>query len=90
MVTRQQLTSAHWSAEFHYTGRQECRLDVGPRGGVKVTVTRCRTNGALRTWKTRPNDFRLPIKHGMRDYGEIVPSNATHFHLASECPAGVN
>jgi hypothetical protein len=31
-----------------------------------------RRNGKTRTWKTRPNDFYLPVKHGLWDYGSIV------------------
>lgn len=31
------------------------------------TALRCRVNGKIKTWKTRPNDFQLPVKHGLRD-----------------------
>lgn len=30
------------------------------------TPQRCRVNGKAKTWKTRPNDFTLPVKHGLR------------------------
>ena len=63
-----------------------CTRSIGPRGGITEHTTSCRVTGQLKTWKTRPDDFRLPIKHGMRNYGEIVPSNIAEFHLASECP----
>ena len=36
---------------------------------------RCRANGALKTWKTRPGDFRLPVKYGLRECSAIVPRN---------------
>ena len=26
---------------------------------------RCRVMGACKTWKSRPNDFSLPVKHGL-------------------------
>ena len=29
------------------------------------TPTRCRVNGMCKTWKTRPDEFKLPVKHGM-------------------------
>jgi hypothetical protein len=29
---------------------------------------RCRANGACKTWVTRPLDFRLPVKSGIRGY----------------------
>lgn len=34
-----------------------------------------RRNGATKLWKTRPNEFRIPIKIGFRDYGEITERN---------------
>lgn len=32
-------------------------------------------NGRVKTWKTRPGKFRLPIKHGMRTYDALDESN---------------
>ena len=29
------------------------------------TPTRCRVTGKCKTWKTRPDMFELPVKHGM-------------------------
>ena len=40
---------------------------------------RARRNGATKVWKTRPNDFRIPIKYGFKGYGAI-----THQNLDSE------
>ena len=42
---------------------------------------RGRVNGKCKTWKTRPDDFRLPMKHGLYDYfyisgGEGFPHTA--------------
>ena len=31
----------------------------------------CRINGKCKTWKTRPNDLRLPIKYGIRECAYI-------------------
>lgn len=47
---------------------------------------RWRVNGALKTWKTRPEEFRLPIKHGLRDYGYIEQHNVGEFHREEDCP----
>lgn len=44
-----------------------------------------RRNGKTKTWKTRPNDFKVPIKHGLYDYAYIDQNNAQIFHLESEC-----
>lgn len=27
----------------------------------------CRRNGATKLWKTRPNDFRIPVKYGLKE-----------------------
>lgn len=49
---------------------------------------RWRSNGACKTWKTRPDEFRLPVKHGLRDYGYIDQTTASEFHRAEDCPHG--
>lgn len=68
---------------FHFGN---CTRTTGPRGGVKTHTTECRRTGGSKTWKTRPEDFRVPIKHGMRGYGEIVPANVAQFHTPAQCP----
>lgn len=30
-----------------------------------------RRNGQTQTWKTRPSEFRIPVKAGLKAYGEI-------------------
>jgi hypothetical protein len=40
------------------------------------TAVRCRANGRCKTWKTRPDDFRLPVKYGLRECFYITPHNA--------------
>lgn len=32
---------------------------------------RLRRNGATKLWKTRPSEFRIPVKAGLRSYGYI-------------------
>ena len=39
------------------------------------TPARCRVNGKCKTWKTRPNEFRLPVKYGLRDCFYITQNN---------------
>jgi hypothetical protein len=39
--------------------------------GDRKTFRRCRTNGAARTWKTRP-DVELPVKYGMYECARAV------------------
>ena len=80
MITRDQaLTAQH----FHYG---DCQKIVGPRGGVQFKVERWRRNGRTQTWKTRPDDFRIPVKFGVKDYGQITSAYADRFHVASDCP----
>lgn len=33
---------------------------------------RLRRNGQTQKWKTRPNDFRIPVKAGLKTCGEIT------------------
>jgi hypothetical protein len=80
MITREQaLTENH----FHCG---ECTRTIGPKGGEKVQMTFVRRTGRTQTWKTRPNEFRVPVKHGLRDSGYITQDNAHAFHLDSDCP----
>ena len=46
------------------------------------TPKRVRVSGKCKTWKTRPEEFRLPVKHGLYDNGEIAQWNAAQFVVA--------
>ena len=43
---------------------------------------RCRVNGKCKTWKTRPDEFRLPVKHGLRMCFYITQDNAHLWDVA--------
>lgn len=45
------------------------------------TPLRCRSNGGCKTWKTRPDDFKLPVKYGMYEYDYITPALARSWCL---------
>lgn len=45
-----------------------------------------RRNGRTQTWKTRPGEFRIPVKCGLYDYGEVTHLNAAEFYTPDECP----
>ena len=47
------------------------------------TPVRVRVNGVCKTWKTRPTEFRLPVKHGLKDCLYITPENANNWVTAS-------
>ena len=40
-----------------------------------------RANGKCKVWKTRPNEFKLPIKHGLRSYAYLTHENAHLFEV---------
>lgn len=50
------------------------------------TPIRCRVNGSCKTWKTRPDDFRLPVKHGLKQCFYITPCNAGEWYDPAELP----
>jgi hypothetical protein len=37
---------------------------------------RLRRNGKTQTWKTRPGDFRIPVKAGLKSCGEVTHRSA--------------
>lgn len=76
MITREQALKLHYRDEIH---NEEL-----PCGG-KYSNT-WRVNGLVQTWKRDVERFRVPIKFGLRGYGEITELNSDQFHLASECP----
>lgn len=39
------------------------------------TPLRCKRNGKTQVWKTRPNEFKIPVKHGLYDYFYITHDN---------------
>lgn len=36
------------------------------------TAQRWRVNGKVKTWKTRPNSIRVPLKHGLYSYDYLT------------------
>lgn len=46
------------------------------------TPMRARRSGATRVWKTRPGEFKIPVKHGLRNSGYITNENAAHWYVA--------
>ena len=81
MVTKEQAMTERY---FHYA--PVCKRIVGPRGGVTVKTENWRASGSCKTWKTRPNEFRLPIKYGLRQSSYLTQAEAHDFHVERECP----
>lgn len=80
MVTKKQAVEGY---AWHENG---CTRTVGSRGGVTVRQVYWRRNGATKTWKTRPDAFRIPIKHGFKTCAYLTDENAEYFHAIDDCP----
>lgn len=39
------------------------------------TALRARVNGKIQLWKTRPNEIKIPMKHGLRDCFYLTQDN---------------
>jgi hypothetical protein len=83
MLTKEQAINAR---EFHYEGRSKCSVSVGPRGGVTVNQIVARRNGVTQLWKTRPDDFSVPVKRGFCDTTRISEYDARYWHASDMCP----
>tara|TARA_R100001244_G_scaffold68739_2_gene56189 strand:- start:457 stop:675 length:219 start_codon:yes stop_codon:yes gene_type:complete len=46
------------------------------------TPLRIRVNGQCKTWKTRPEEFRVPCKHGMYDYLYVTQIDGDMWEVA--------
>ena len=89
MITFEQATQLRYGQELHYTGQHDCKMIKGPRGGITIKQTRVRVSGKCQIWKTRPGEFRVPVKHGLYESGEITHRNQDSFHTVPDCPLEV-
>lgn len=44
------------------------------------TPQRFKRTGKTKTWKTRPKEFQIPVKRGLREYGYITHENIDEFN----------
>jgi len=68
-VTKTVCMNAHYGQEFY------SRLEHHANGFPK----KVRAMGKCKTWKTRPNEFRLPVKYGLYQSFYITHDNAGDF-----------
>jgi len=47
-----------------------------------VTPLQARRNGATKTWKTQPGEFKIPAKYGMYEYFYITDKDAADWSVA--------
>lgn len=52
------------------------------RKGSDKQPMRVRVSGRCQTWKTRPEEFKLPVKYGLYNSGYITPANAHEWEVA--------
>jgi hypothetical protein len=50
----------------------------------ETRVISARSNGMVKYWKTRPDDFRAPFKYGLKECFYITPENAKFFFTTEE------
>lgn len=43
------------------------------------SAMRARVNGRTIVWKTRPDDYKVPMKHGLKHCFYLTPSNAAEW-----------
>lgn len=65
----------HWPGYPMYAELFHTHQRGYARPGKIAPALRVRPSGKLQTWKTRPGEFRLPVKHGMYQNGEITHHN---------------
>lgn len=89
MITKEQaMTADNFIQVYEMLG--ERKLDATsfqtwfiPNGLTKALdkPRNWRRNGKTKVWKTRPDEFKIPIKHGMYSYGYIDNTNAHLFEV---------
>lgn len=84
MITKAQAIELRHGQELHV--EELCFTRVGPRGGKTTNRVVWRVSGRPQTWKTRPDEFRVPIKWGLRESNALTHATASLFHLPEECP----
>lgn len=49
----------------------------------KVSTGRfgCRRNGKTKLWKTRPTEFKIPVKRGLRNYGYLTHLDCNYWTI---------
>lgn len=73
MITKELAVSLRPGTILHHTSLKN----------ADGTPSRFRVYGKCQTWKTRPNQFRLPTKHGLKTHIQITETIADQFVVAS-------
>lgn len=54
---------------------------VGIDGNKLDKPIRWKVSSTIKLWKTRPDDFRIGLKHGLYNFGELTPETAKYLEL---------
>lgn len=89
------IPEQHWPVGEHTTAKYvipttlqevETALDGGRLYGCansnRAVWWKLRRNGQTKKWKTRPDDFRIPVKMGLRTCGQVTPDTIALFRIA--------
>ena len=82
------MEQALTAQEFHYHHPKTGKVYRWRRNGKTKTWKTRPTEFRIPVkygWKTRPTEFRIPVKYGLYDYGYIDHSNAYLFHVSEDC-----
>lgn len=75
MLTKADCVNARYGQTFRYLSGTYAR---------SKELKQVRVSGKCQTWKTRPDDFKLPVKYGMYESLYITPENAAMFITEDE------
>lgn len=71
MITKELAVSLNYRNELHHVSLKN----------ADKTPVRCRVNGVCKTWKTRPAEFKLPVKYGLKECFYITENNAADWTI---------
>lgn len=78
MITKDIATNLKHGTELRH---------VTLKNADKISAVRCRVNGQCKTWKTKPAEFQLPVKHGLKQCFYITPANADQWETVAQAEA---
>lgn len=74
MVCRENVETLRYRAVLHHVSAKN----------ADGTPLRGRVNGKVKLWKRYPQEFRLPMKYGIRTYFYITEDNAKDWYIPEE------
>lgn len=72
MITIDQASNLRRGAILHHVHKKDSRGNP----------MRVRVSGQCKLWKTRPTEFKLPVKYGLYESGYITHLNASEWVIA--------